>query len=65
MTSKIFMKFNEELTSIIVELFPRYAPFVFNGCITVQLDRALYGCIESALLWYKSATSRGNTAQSL
>jgi hypothetical protein len=57
MKSKIFMKFNDELTSIIVELFPRYVPFVFNGCITVQLDRALYGCIESALLWYKEVSS--------
>jgi hypothetical protein len=57
MKSKIFMKFNDELTSIIVELFPRYTPFVSNGCITVQLDRALYWCIESALLWYKEVSS--------
>jgi hypothetical protein len=56
MKSKIFMKFNDELTSIIVELFPRYAPFVSNACITVQLDRALYGCIESALMWYKEVS---------
>ena len=25
----------------------------FNGRLSVQLKKALYGCIESALLWYK------------
>ncbi|RYH22672.1 hypothetical protein EON65_18880 [archaeon] len=37
-----------------VELNPSYAPLVStkSGCI-VQLRKALYGCIESALLWYQ------------
>ena len=28
-----------------------------NGCITICLDQTLYGCIESAVLWYQELRS--------
>ena len=37
-----------------METFPHYKDFVKDGKVTVELVRALYGCIESALLWFES-----------
>ena len=28
-----------------------------KGAVTVKLDKALYGCVESAVLWYKNLRS--------
>jgi Reverse transcriptase (RNA-dependent DNA polymerase) len=34
-------------------LRPSYQKYVdLKGCVAVVLDRALYGCVESAALWY-------------
>jgi hypothetical protein len=57
MTSDVFMELDAEISTILCEIFPRYIPFLENGKITVKLIRALYGCIESALLWYQAISS--------
>jgi hypothetical protein len=40
-----------------IELCPDYGRFAQNGKIVVKLDRALYGCIELALLWYEAISA--------
>lgn len=42
------------MASILVQLDASYSEFLEpNGSNVVQLDKALYGCVEAALLWYK------------
>ena len=55
-TNVIYMSLDKELSKIVVELYPDYEQYVDpnNGKITVQLKKALYGCIESARLWYEN-----------
>jgi hypothetical protein len=54
MTNDVFVEISEEITSILTTMFPTvYQDFVeVNGKLYVKLDKALYGCIESALLFY-------------
>ena len=49
---KVFMRLDKYLTNIICELYPDYYEYVHNGSIIVLLQRALYGCIQSAKLWH-------------
>lgn len=53
----VFMELDPEISALLVELYPKYQPFLSNGKIVVKLVRALYGCIESALLWYEAISS--------
>ena len=49
-----FMRLNEELTRMLVELEPEFKKFVEDdGTLIVKLDRALYGLIEAPALWHK------------
>jgi hypothetical protein len=51
--TKQVLRLNRELTKIVVELDPSYAAFVKpNGTCMVELDKALYGCLESGKLWH-------------
>lgn len=53
----VILKFENDFVGIMVDMDPRYASEVrFEGgkkVLYVRLIRALYGCMESALLWYK------------
>jgi hypothetical protein len=40
------------LTRIASQYLPELLPFVENGKLLVRLNKALYGCIQSAKLWY-------------
>ena len=52
------MRITKEVTSILTEIEPAFKPFTANdGTLVVELDKALYGCIESALLWYQELVS--------
>ena len=45
------------MTAILVKIDPTYAPFVNpNGTCLVELDKALYGTVEAAKLWYDMLT---------
>ena len=56
---KIHMRLDKLLTSILVRLDPHYAQFVAgDGSCVVQLDRALYGTVQAAALWYKDLRSK-------
>jgi histone deacetylase 1/2 len=51
---EIFMKLDPIQSKLLVKLEPKYKEYVgTDGTITVQLLKALYGCIESAKLWYE------------
>jgi hypothetical protein len=50
----IYVVIEKDIAEILVEVAPVYREFVFDpgGTIVVKLIRALYGCKQSALLWY-------------
>ena len=51
MTSDIYMYLDVELSRCMCNLFPEYLNYLDNNNkILVKLDKALYGCIESAKL---------------
>ena len=50
----VFMRISKEVSHIMAELDKAFLLFVnSDGTLIVELDRALYGCIESALLWFR------------
>ena len=56
----VFMAIASNMADILIDLDPSYKRYQrANGTIIVELDQALYGCIESALLWYKELSSIG------
>ena len=47
----MFMRITKEVASILTEIEPAFRPFTaHDGTLVVELDKALYGRIESALL---------------
>ncbi|KAI2502074.1 Reverse transcriptase (RNA-dependent DNA polymerase) [Fragilaria crotonensis] len=57
MKDYVIMKFTGISVDILCEMNPKYIPFVTieNGVkvLYVRLIKAIYGCVQSALLWYK------------
>ena len=56
----VVIKLHGQIVDILCEMKPEYKKFVVyeNGKVTLymQLMKALYGCIKSALLWYELFT---------
>lgn len=51
----VHMELDATLVNILVKICPHVEDFVDqNGKLIVQLDQALYGCVQSALLWYQT-----------
>ena len=49
----VLMRLNKFLTSVLVKIDPTYSTYVqSNGTCVVRLKKALYGCVESAAMWY-------------
>ena len=49
----VFMRLNKYLSDVLTKLDKSYEKFInTNGTIVVKLHKALYGCVESAKLWY-------------
>jgi Reverse transcriptase (RNA-dependent DNA polymerase) len=49
----VHMRLDPTMSQLVIRLEPSYKKYQDSkGCITVLLDRALYGCVESAALWY-------------
>ena len=47
----VIMRISEEVAAIMVGVDSTFTPFIHqDGTLVIELDRALYGCIESALL---------------
>lgn len=54
----VFMRISKEVTAILNEIKPDFAQYTnMDGTLVVELDKALYGCIESALLWYQEIST--------
>ena len=54
----VYMRFDPEIASLLTQLDSKLAEYVVdNGCLIVQLDKALYGCVQSAGLWYEKMKS--------
>jgi hypothetical protein len=54
----VHMRIRGKLAEWLVHIAPEFAEFVnADGSIIVKLDRAMYGCIESAKLWYELLVS--------
>ncbi len=50
---KVHMRLNRVLTAMLVLIYLNNAQFVEErGTSVVELDKALYGCVEAAALWY-------------
>eukprot|EP01030_Chromulinospumella_sphaerica_P034280 gene34280-biopygen3340 len=48
------MLLDSTISSLVVDLDPRFIPFLDSkGRLTVLLKKALYGCVESAKLWFE------------
>lgn len=53
MTNEVIMVIDPILATILVQVDPTYEKYINNNNnIYVKLDKALYGCVESALLFY-------------
>jgi hypothetical protein len=51
---EVLMELDALLTSILRELDPSVIPFINeHGKVIVKLNRALYGCVQSARLWFE------------
>ena len=49
----VLMRLNKYLTNILVSIDKSYQNYVNEkGTVVVKLKKALYGCVESAKLWY-------------
>jgi hypothetical protein len=53
---EVHMRLDGRMVDLLCDLKPEYKQYVVKGdkgdYIVVNLDRALYGCVESAKLWY-------------
>ncbi len=55
---KVHMRLNQTLTSMLMSIDPGHARFVEEqGTSVVELDKALYGCVEAATLWYANLSA--------
>jgi Reverse transcriptase (RNA-dependent DNA polymerase) len=51
----VHMRLDRTMSELVTRLQPSYKKYQDGkGCIVVRLDRALYGCVESAALWYEN-----------
>ena len=53
----LMMRIRDEFVDVMSEVNPKYVPYVRNENVKkvlyVNILRAIYGCIDSAVLWYK------------
>jgi hypothetical protein len=55
----VHMKLDRMVAELLVKLDESYKPFLDkNGELVVELDKALYGCVEAAKLWYDHLSSK-------
>jgi len=53
MENDVYMKLDKICTTILCDIDSSYKEFVLpDGTCNVKLKKALYGCVESARLWY-------------
>ena len=55
---EVIMRLDPLLTAIATKYLPELKPYEENGKMLVKLDKALYGCVQSAKLWYDTLIKR-------
>ena len=51
---EVLMKLDPLLSALVTEIDPTAVPFRDDkGCLVVKRTRALYGCVQSARLWFE------------
>ena len=51
---KVHMRLDKVMTQLLLKIDPSYESFLEqSGTVVVELDKALYGCVEAASLWYE------------
>ena len=51
----VHMRLDKNMSGMMTKLAPEYEQYAdARGCVVVKLDKALYGCVESAALWYEN-----------
>jgi len=56
--SIVHMRLDATLSGMLVQLDSRYTNYkMTDGTLIVRLKKALYGCVESAKLWYEHISS--------
>ena len=53
MNEELYMILDKDTTSLLLKLHPEFSHFARSGKLLVQLKKALYGCVQSAKLWYE------------
>ena len=54
----VHVRLSKEVSALLCKLAPDHLQYMrHDGTIVVKLQKALYGCIESAVLWYKELSS--------
>jgi hypothetical protein len=55
---EVLMKLDKIMATLLVQIKPEYERFLLtDGSMIVKLTKALYGCVESAKLWYDHLTA--------
>ena len=50
----VHMRLDQLISGMLTKLSPAYGKYTdHRGCIVVRLEKALYGCVESAALWHE------------
>jgi hypothetical protein len=50
----IYLHISSDIAKYIIEEFPFYKEFVtHDGTMYVKMLKAMYGCVQASLLWYK------------
>ena len=51
----VHMRLNKNMSGMMTRLAPEYEQYAdAKDCVVVKLDKVLYGCVESAALWYQN-----------
>ena len=55
----VHMRLNKIMATILLKIDQSYERFLENdGTLVVQLDKALYGCVEASALWFEDIKSK-------
>jgi hypothetical protein len=58
----VHMRLNEVMSSILIKIAPSYRKYLeANNTLVVELDKALYGCVEAAALWFEDIKGKLRT----
>ena len=55
----VHMRLDRIMSAMLIQIDPTYSQYLeTNGSLIVQLDKALYGCVEASALWYKDLRNK-------